>query len=140
MERLGNGDIHIWYHIKADSASAYGADKGHACSADEGRSFVPVKKPPLDGGILLPNGDRIRDILLPALDTAALKLPEPRFVHHDGYNNEYQILDAAKVPAEYSGYPVERLARGDSVWKVREPSKTNRCFSSPMIWERPSPS
>jgi hypothetical protein len=114
--RLGSGDIYLRYHNTADSATTYGSGKVHAVSNDEGETFVHVKEAPLDSGIPLPNGDRIRQILLPALDPKTLKLPEPvtKFI---SYNLEFLVFNAAEIPKEYSGYTIERLAKGDSQWR-----------------------
>ena len=114
-ERLSNGVIDVKYHVFEDSATEYGKECPHSLSVDNGRTFFKSEKP-LEGGLLLPNGDRIRIKVRPSLNPSDLDLPEPatkKIVY-----SEFVMYRAEEIPEEYSGYTIERLAAGTYEWKT----------------------
>ena len=145
LERLGSGALHISYHSAPDSAKAYGIDSGkrHVVSYDEGKSFQS-SNPPSDGGVLLPNGDRVRIKHLPSPQADALELPAPVAEAFNGYSRKgMPVFDADAIPPELSGYPIERLKTGETEWReeikrVKVPNAgryvSEGVFPHQMLW------
>ena len=117
IERLGDGRLHVSYHIEADSATAYGLPVGHAVSADNGQTWQPVNDVPVDGGLLLPNGDRLRTVVLRSRPVAELTLPEPLGVQHGTYGSTYKIYTLDSLPPELrDGWRFNRRRAGATQW------------------------
>lgn len=144
LERLGDGRLHISYHIEADSATAYGLPVGHAVSSDNGKTWQPAKDPPADGGLLLPNGDRLRSIALRSRPVAELTLPEPVAIHHGTYRSVYKIYTLDSLPPELrDGWRFSRRRAGSPAWveetaTVNIPGEIrysdNTVFTFPWMW------
>ena len=114
--RLSNGVIQVAYQIYDDSSAEFGREFPYALSVDNGRTFFKSEKP-LEGGLPLPNGDRIRPISRPAFDPKCLTLPDPVSKIFN-YSWEWSAFREEDIPDEYSGYTIERLAAGTHEWKM----------------------
>lgn len=117
IERMADGRLHAEYHIRKDSAKAYGMSKGHAVSADEGKTWSPIDENQTVGGILLKNGDRLRLKYLPAVDASNLILPEPEDIV-PCYANTNRVYLADSFSVESNMWSMERLAVGTDEWKL----------------------
>ena len=113
IERLADGRIHIWFHVEADSALAYGKDTRHAISADECETWTETEGYPIGSGIGVESGDRIRihaERSVPA-DGLGLGSPEGTLVN---YSQPVQYFDARNISKEYDGWFLDRsTTRGD---------------------------
>ncbi len=116
VERLPDGSLHVWYHIHADSATAYGLPKGQAVSHDGGNSFTALESHPAGGDLRLPGGDRLRLCRLLSLPMEGKTLHAPLYTvpHYSGFHSLYA---AADFP-ELGGWPLERLPAGETQWKI----------------------
>jgi len=143
IERLGDGRLHVSYHVEADSATAYGLPRAHAVSSDNGQTWQPAPGPPADGGLLLPNGDRLRSIAMRSRPVADLALPEPIAVHHGTYGSTYKIYALDALPPELrDGWHMSRRRAGSAQWvdetaTVNIPgqirSSTDAVFTFPVL-------
>src|SRR5687768_5463136 len=130
LERLADGRIHVDYHVEADSATAYGKPVGHAYSADQGRTWKLAKEEEGVGGIVLPNGDRLRPYTQESIPVASLDLPKPVHVMRGSYNVDYALHPVASLPAQLRGYRILRAAKGAGRWAEEFPrvAVPGECF------------
>lgn len=117
VEILADGGVHVNYHIQKDSATAYGKDSAHAVSYDQGNTFRLLDARPDNGGVGLPNGDRVRLRYLPSVSLNDITLPDP-IASNQLYGTQLGFYRAEDFPPELSGFPIERLASGDTEWKI----------------------
>lgn len=117
IERLADGRLHVAYHIAADSAKAYGLPVGHAASNDNGKTWYALSEQPANGGLLLPNGDRLRQAALRSMPAEALSLPQPIAVRRGSYGSTYTIFLREDMPQVLqAGWRFSRLPAGKSAW------------------------
>ncbi len=116
IEKTAAGSLHVRYHVRPDSAHAYGLAKGHAFSADNGLTWTAGGQEPSDAGLLLPNGDRLRIKHLPAINASQIDLPGAPIDQIQSYSALVRIYDATGFPPETKGWPLERLAAGSADW------------------------
>ncbi|MBI3942532.1 MAG: exo-alpha-sialidase [Chloroflexi bacterium] len=121
VERLADGRLHLVYHIAADSAKAYGQPVGHALSTDNGQSWQLASAEEGQGGLLLPNGDRLKAVTLPSRKVEELNLPEPIHFEHGTYKVTYTYYPAEKIPPELGGWRLKRLPAGATAWREEHP-------------------
>lgn len=117
VERLADGALHVAYHIEADSATAYGLPLGHAVSRDEGRSWQAVASAPLNGGLELPNGDRLLADSDRSLPVESLSLPAPLASVHATYVDYDYYRTRDLPPALSRAWPFLRLRAGATDWE-----------------------
>jgi len=144
IERLADGGLHVVYHLEADAYSAYGLPKGHAVSYDNGRSWQAIPDEPATGGLLLPNGDRLRTVTLRSRPVSDLILPEPLGVHKGTYGSTYAIYWPEDLTADLrDGWRFQRLPVGSNDWvdeiaTVRFPGEVrwagDGMFTFPWVW------
>lgn len=144
IERLADGSVHAWWSTGADSPTAYGKNfSAHAVSSNEGKSWIKIEQPvaeELAGGVLLPNGDRLKLAWETAVPADAVRLPEP-LPNVDFRRGEvrpsrigHKFFDPADFPAELSQtYPQFRMAQGSSAWVKEYPKVT---IPGVVIWKR----
>jgi len=95
----------VRYHIAADSATAYGLPTGHAISSDGGQSWQVEQQLPSQGGLLLPNGDRLRSVSLLSLELTEVSLPEPVGTVRGTYGSLYRCFRAEERSWPLTGAP-----------------------------------
>ena len=118
IERLGDGTLHVSFHVEADSAKAYGLPVGHAVSADGGQTWQIVPDAPASGGLLLANGDRLRTIALRSRPVAGLTLPQPFAMTKGSYGTTYHVFRLEDLPDEMrDGWHFSRLRAGQTEWQ-----------------------
>ena len=123
---------HVVYHLEADAYSAYGLPKGHAVSYDNGRSWQAIPDEPATGGLLLPNGDRLRTVTLRSRPVSDLALPEPLGTCKGTYGSTYALYRPEDLSADLrDGWRFQRLPVGSNDWveevaTVRFPGKALR--------------
>jgi hypothetical protein len=124
IQRLPDGRLQIGYHIREDSATAYGTQPGVAESEDNGNTWKEAARnqfpPPCSWtskGLMLPNGDRLVQITRKSrkLQEVRDKLPQP-FATWTGDGLETTIYLDEKMPKELAGWRFARLAKGSSQW------------------------
>jgi hypothetical protein len=120
-DRLADGRIHVDYHIDADSAKAYGKAVGHAYSKDHGKTWILAKDEEGAGGLLLPNGDRLRPFAQESIAAETLSLGKPVHVQRGSYPVDYALYPVAKLPPQLRGYRMLRLAKGGRAWSPEFP-------------------
>ena len=111
IERLADGRLHLWFHVAADSALAYGTPPRHAVSSDRGATWTEVDDYPEGSGLELASGDRIRihaEASVPA-DGLALGDPVGSMVN---YGHPVRYYDARQIPSEQAGWFLLRSAEG----------------------------
>ena len=122
IERLADGRLHLEYHAELDAAAAYGLPTSHALSSDNGETWSLLKVAkymcPLanggNGALLLPNGDRLRIVVLRSCKLD--ELPEP-FATSERYGRTHFAYRAADLPEELrAGWHFARLKAGGSEW------------------------
>ena len=117
IERLADGGLHVTYHLEADAYRAYGLPKGHAVSYDNGRSWEVIPDEPATGGLLLPNGDRLRTVTLRSRPVSDLILPEPLGTSKGTYGSTYAVYRPEDLPADLrEGWRFQRLPAGSGDW------------------------
>ena len=108
IERLHDGRLFVQYHVKEDSAAAYGLSPGLAVSSDEGMTWEPVLGVK-DNGTLLSNGQRISGKSLKSMHVDLLKLPEPVKIKKESYGLTYKYYNCFDLPSELNdGWLLER--------------------------------
>jgi xylan 1,4-beta-xylosidase len=120
--RGADGRLMVSYSIRQDSAREYGASPGLAFSKNEGRSWQAVKADETKAFetskfIQLPNGDVLRQVILPSvkLESVRDKLPPPVLeMTNAPYNLKYFKADG--FPDELAGYRFARRKAGSSEW------------------------
>lgn len=116
VERLENGLLHVSYSIEDDSVTTYGMPVGHAVSENNGNSWRMLA-PSLHvdgGGILLPNGDRLRTFSKRP-ETPDAALPANPIAVLNSYGTERRIFLDAEMPEAYRGWFFERKKKGEWV-------------------------
>jgi len=122
LERLADGRVHLTYHVEADSATAYGKPVGHAYSRDAGRTWTLAKEPEGDGGLLLPNGDRLRPAPERSVPASSLKLPEALFSRKGSWGGDYRFYAPDQLGEGARGYRLARLTAGGKAWNEEFPT------------------
>ncbi len=117
VELLDDQNIHVSFHIEKDSATAYGKASAHYLSQDGGKSFTQLAQKPVNSGISLPNGERIRIKHLSPIPLEGLSLPKA-FATSQVYGSLQKMYDPAAIALEYSGYPLERQRAGQTNWEL----------------------
>jgi len=114
IERLADGNLHVEFHIEADSPTAYGLPMGHAVSRDQGRSWEERQTICESEGVLLPNGDRLMALQIPSIPVAELTLPDPVSTIRGSYA-DYTFYPVKDLPDELTkAFPFRRLPAGGS--------------------------
>ena len=122
IARKPDGTLSIRWNLNADAMEAYGEHKfGGAKSNDGGKTWSLTQEFESDGILQLKNGDRISIHTPKPIKVQELKLPSPIGSGMDTYSrsssNFYKLHD---MPASRQGVFINRLARGESEWKVEQ--------------------
>ncbi|RRA98016.1 sialidase family protein [Larkinella rosea] len=143
LYRSIDGAIVATWAMHTDHAESYGKDSdGFAVSKDGGKTwtFPGGPKPPGDG-LLLPNGDIIRNYTPPALDTASLKLPRKVGTVSENYGRTFSYYKLDQLPEKLQGVYLNRLKKGQKEWSLEhsqllDPTAVrytdNKLF--PLVW------
>ncbi|GAB3925537.1 sialidase family protein [Larkinella terrae] len=118
--RSTDGALVAVWAMHTDHAESYGKDSdGFAVSKDGGKTwtFPGGPKPPGDG-LLLPNGDIIRNYTPPALDTASLKLPQKIATKAENYGRTFSYYKMDQLPENLQGVYLNRLKKGQKEWTL----------------------
>lgn len=115
LDRMPDGALHCRYHVELDSAASYGKDGGHALSYDNGRTWQPAP-PRTAGGLLLPNGDRIKGAGKAAIRATADELPKEIIAEAVLNTTRIPLYDPDCIPYEYSGRYLLRQKAGTTEW------------------------
>ncbi len=116
IEKLSDGRLHVRYHISPDSARSYGLGKGHAISDDDGLTWTETANEPVNGGILLSNGDSLRIKHLPSVPLDQVMIDRlPRY-QTENYGISVDIYDTDCFPEKMNGWPLERRPAGSMKW------------------------
>jgi hypothetical protein len=124
IEKLPDGRLHVRYHIQPDSARAYGLEKGHALSADGGQSWTAGETEPVDGGLVLANGDHLRIRHLPSTPADQTLIGQPPILSTKNYSARVDIYEDSLFPEDMNRWPLERKAAGENHWKLEMKSLT----------------
>lgn len=117
VERLADGALHVEYSLELDSATSYGLPGGHAISRDEGQTWTPVRELPAPGGLLLPNGDRLRADCIRSRPVAELSLPAPLTSIRSSYT-DYDYYAVSTLPPDLvRAWPFLRYSKGGADWQ-----------------------
>ncbi|GAB3328154.1 hypothetical protein GCM10027299_29920 [Larkinella ripae] len=120
LYRSVDGALVATWAMHTDHAESYGKDTdGFAVSTDGGKTWTSRSgaKPPGDG-LLLPNGDIIRNYTPPALDTATLKLPKKVGTVSENYGRTFSYYKMAELPENLQGVYLNRLKKGQNEWTL----------------------
>lgn len=121
----GNGDsLRINWNMQPDAIQSYGkGGRGTAFSTDNGEKWHLGKEGGDDfGGLVLPNGDRIKIHTPQALDVNSLKLPEPVQAVHENYGRMFKYYKVSELPPALQGVYIERLMKSHDTWTVEHDS------------------
>ena len=110
--------IVVSWSMHNDNIASYGkGGRAYAISKDGGNTWDTTKKPGRrDGGLLLPNGDRINIHTPKALKVEYLELPEPVAESHSYYPDRGAYTYLYKVnelPEELQGVYISRRKKGE---------------------------
>lgn len=139
-----SGTIWAQWNLAPDSIKSYGkAQHGQAISQDGGHTWTTsADSISTQGGVLLPNGDRL-NIRTPApIKLADLTLPPPVGKSQDNYAHKpmdlYRLSD---LPSPLNGVPLERLTSGALHWlpetaELDDPQVLRYSFLDlfPVVW------
>lgn len=118
VERLADGRLHCRYHVELDSATAYGKDGGHAVSSDNGATWREEKPFMGVGGVLLPNGDRVRLRGMKALSLSPEELPRETLGEALCNSSRIPLYSPDDFSYEQSGIHFERLPADADSWET----------------------
>ena len=146
-EQSDSGDIHVFYHIAEDSATAYGSPKGHAISKDGGKSWEE-KEGFLGFGIKVKNGDSIMKHTQAPINLAGLNLPKP-VTEFISYGRKMAVFKREDLPDNYGSWTLLRKKKDETEFKVETVSvevpgnaliTTEGVLAKNMMWRiRPMP-
>jgi hypothetical protein len=110
------------WSMAQDSVKSYGkgGTSGVAVSNDGGKTWKPRSGENIagDGGLLLPNGDRIQVSTPKALEVAKLKLPAPLDSRKENYGRQCALYKMSELPEQLQGVYLSRMAKGTDSWRV----------------------
>ena len=126
LERLTDGRIHATHCIQLDSATTYGFPRAHFLSSDEGRTWPEAKDADGLGPLLnrvarwpvvtCANGDLVRLIELPSIQTEGLNLPDP-VSRSDSPEGPTVFYDEMDLPQDLrSRWYLARRKAGQAEW------------------------
>jgi len=118
---LDNEVVATW-NMAADAISSYGkGGQSFSVSRDNGNSWNPAtSEPVIGGGLILPDGDRIRIYTPQALKVEDLHLPEPVWsstTHPDSKGITY-LYKVNELPEYLQGVYIDRLRKGERNWST----------------------
>lgn len=124
LARLLDGRIAVTFHIKADSAIAYGraaAEPNRGVSSDGGKTWDRVVSDDPVSGLLLPNGERLlvgdAELTPIAQAISSYNLPPERGTVIGSYGQQpYVCYRHDELPAELQGVPSARMGQGENTW------------------------
>ncbi|GAB3248628.1 hypothetical protein GCM10027347_05150 [Larkinella harenae] len=118
--RSVDGTLVATWAMHTDHAESYGKDSdGFAVSKDGGKTWTTRNGPkPLGDGLLLPNGDRIKNYTPPALDTTTLKLPQKVSTTPETYGRTFSYYKLDELPEQLQGLYLNRLRKGQNEWTL----------------------
>jgi hypothetical protein len=141
LERCSDDRLHLTHHLVRDSAKDYGLPVAHAVSTDDGSTWARVEGVGADGGLILPNGDHLRNVMLRPRPIAELRLPEHALMFVASYGRQkmysYRVGD---LPAELcAGWQLSRLKAGGNAWvdeaaDVRLPGELRRVAEDVLVF------
>lgn len=143
LYRSIDGALVATWAMHTDHAESYGKDSdGFAVSKDGGKTWVfpGGSKPPGDG-LLLPNGDLIKNYTPPALDTSTLQLPKKLATVSENYGRTFSYYKLDELPEKLQGVYLNRLKKGQKDWTLEhsqllDPTAVrytdNKLF--PVVW------
>lgn len=111
LEKSNDGVIHLSFHINKDSAEAYGKQKAHYLSYDNGKTWVEKKG--FEGfGHVVENGDAIATHESQAIPIDKLNLPEPAgFYESKYYGKKFILYKYSELPEEVQGCYIKRKTK-----------------------------
>jgi len=105
------------FNVVEDAASGYGKPCGYAKSTDQGKTWI-LQDPSAATGLLLPNGDRIRQKSQFAIPIDQVPLPAQPNDRVRIYTRYLDIYAPSDVPSELSSWYLERQRAGSDVWET----------------------
>jgi len=105
------------YHVVEDAASGYGKPNGYAKSIDQGKTWLP-QDPNVATGLLLPNGDWIRQKSQYAVPVSELTLPENPYALSQNYGVRVDCYLPEDTPEFLRGWYLERKRAGSDIWET----------------------
>lgn len=117
--RRADGVLIASWNMADDAIASYGkGGVAYALSEDEGRTWKPARQPGTIGGVVLPNGDRIKVFTPKALKVDSLKLPKPIYSAKGSYGNIFTFYPMSELPGDLQGIYLQRLRKGNTVWNI----------------------
>jgi len=104
------------YNVVEDAASGYGKPCGYAVSTDHGKTWIS-SDPSVATGLLLPNGDYIRQKSQYAIPADQVPLPAEPLHRTYLYGGKMDIYRDTDFPAELRGWYLERKRAGSDIWE-----------------------
>ena len=119
ISRLADGQLLVRFSIESDSRESRGKPAAHAYSSDNGRTWrlgEPQVGHEVEDGVLLPNGERLKQVKLKSLRAEDFDLPLSvcDYVSARGFPRSlYRVED---LPEDFVGWRFSRLPVGTSHW------------------------
>jgi len=109
---LDNEVVGSW-NMSDDAISSYGkGNRGFSISKDGGKSWCSaLQEPVTGGGLILPDGERIKIYTPQALKVEDLQLPKPVGKHNSTY-----FFKMDELPEKLQGVYINRLNKGETKW------------------------
>jgi hypothetical protein len=133
IERLADGSLHVSYSKQLDSPTTYGIPRVHLLSYDNGSTWQEVTDADSLGSALLnkiarwpalnlPNGDRLRIMLMRSRKVEELKLPRPYGTWGEDFGSDSLVYSVGDLPEELrDGWHMARLKADSSNWDEEVP-------------------
>ena len=119
ISRLCDGQLQVRFSIEPDSEESRGMPIACAqASASDGpwRMNEPAAGHEVEEGILLPNGDRLKQVELKSRNAAELDLPASRCDFVCSYGYPRSLYRAVDLPQELAGWRFSRQSAGSCGW------------------------
>jgi len=114
---LDNSLVAQW-NMSADAIASYGkGGHSYSVSVNGGKSWSAVRKDPvIGGGLIMPNGDRIKIHTPEALKTEDIRLPEP--IKGTYSPKGYTFYKVSELPEQLQGVYISRLRKDEAKWNI----------------------
>jgi len=138
LYRSMDHELVAMWNMSKDAVESYGQGDGNfVVSQDKGKSWSPVGKQPIGGGLLLPGGDRIKIYTPKAIKTGELELPKPIVANQGGLG----LYRLSELPEILQGIDLNRLAKRETSWTTEhevldDPMAVRYTVSGlfPVVW------
>lgn len=138
-----DGSLQAKWNMTRDAIEAYGTDNsGIASSTDGGKTWKLQDKSETVGGLLLPDGSKIKISTPKPIKVEDLKLPKPVGIGYENYGkSKYTFYRLDEMPDSRKTVYLQRLKKGEAKWvneqaSLNDPKAARYSLSGlvPVVW------